>query len=290
LERTLVDVLLALGPYLPDLILIGGWVPYLYHRYGGFSGWIQQPSLTTEADILLPTNLDSSTRPNLASVLRDAGFTPDGDGPSAATWIRDASRGERIEFLMGDNVPVRGQGRSTSVPGQRGINAIAFGSLGILERHTVSLLLPFADGPSARSPGDVQPTGLAVRVPCLGAFVLNKAATFPLRLGTGSAATRLDAAKDLLYLRDVFAAGKSVVETVRQDIKRIVATDALAESIVRSGASNLAGLFRGALRSLLDQVAMMRHEREPTVTTVAARADAAGYLSDASAMLEKLVS
>ncbi|GEM_PF-1391984 len=289
LERTLVNVLLALGPYLPDLILIGGWVPYLYHRYGGFSGWIQRPSLTTEADILFPTSLDSSTRPSLASVLIDSGFRPESDGPSTAVWVRDASRGERIEFLINHNVPARNQGRSTSVPGQRGIDAIAFGSLGILERHTVTLLLPLADRIAVTSPSDVQPTELVVRVPCLGAFVLNKSATFPLRLGTGSATARLEAAKDILYLRDVFAAGQSVVETVREDIKRIVATDSLAESIVRSGASNLSGLSRGALRNLHDQVAMMRHEREPSVTTVAARADAEGYLTDASAMLDMLV-
>jgi hypothetical protein len=287
-ERTLVNVLLALGPYLPDLILIGGWVPYLFHRYGGFPGWIQRPSLTTEADILLPTNLDSSTRPDLASVLRDSGFSPEGGGSSAAVWVRDASRGERIEFLIGHKVPARHQGRSTSVPGQRGIDAIAFGSLGILERHTAMLLLPLANAIAVTSPSLVQPTVLPVRVPCLGAFVINKAATFPLRLGTGSATTRLEAAKDILYLRDVFAAGRSVVGAVRDDLKRIVATDSLAETLVRRGASNLSGLSRGALRSLLDQVAMMRHERELAVTTAAARADAEGYLHDASAMLEKL--
>jgi hypothetical protein len=282
-------MLLALGPYLPDLILIGGWVPYLYHRYGGFSGWIQRPSLTTEADILVPTNLDSSTRPDLASVLRDSGFSPEGDGSNAAVWVRDALRGERIEFLIGHKVLARNQGRSTSVPGQRGVDAIAFGSLGILERHTVTLSLPAADPIAVTSQSDVQPTVLSIRVPCLGAFVLNKSATFPLRLGTGSATTHLEAAKDILYLRDVFAAGRSVVETVRDDIKRIVATDPLAESVVRSGASNLSGLTRGPLLGLLDQVAMMRHERELAVTTAAARADAEGYLYDASAMLEKLV-
>lgn len=32
-------VLLALGPYREDVILIGGWVPYLYQRFGGFSEW-----------------------------------------------------------------------------------------------------------------------------------------------------------------------------------------------------------------------------------------------------------
>ncbi|MDP9200419.1 MAG: hypothetical protein M3P26_00600 [Gemmatimonadota bacterium] len=32
-------VLVALGPYRDDVILIGGWVPYLYQRFGGFSHW-----------------------------------------------------------------------------------------------------------------------------------------------------------------------------------------------------------------------------------------------------------
>lgn len=30
-------VLAALRPYLPDIVLIGGWVPELYRRYGGLS-------------------------------------------------------------------------------------------------------------------------------------------------------------------------------------------------------------------------------------------------------------
>ncbi len=32
-------VLWELRDYLPDLILIGGWVPYLYRRYGGLGTW-----------------------------------------------------------------------------------------------------------------------------------------------------------------------------------------------------------------------------------------------------------
>lgn len=36
LEQTLRNVLHELRLYRPDLILIGGWVPYLYRHYGGF--------------------------------------------------------------------------------------------------------------------------------------------------------------------------------------------------------------------------------------------------------------
>jgi hypothetical protein len=36
LERGLRSVLWTLRDYLPDLVLIGGWVPHLHRRYGVF--------------------------------------------------------------------------------------------------------------------------------------------------------------------------------------------------------------------------------------------------------------
>lgn len=35
-EAALRRILHTLAPYGDDLVVIGGWVPYLYQRYGGF--------------------------------------------------------------------------------------------------------------------------------------------------------------------------------------------------------------------------------------------------------------
>jgi hypothetical protein len=47
LERGLRSVLWELRDYLPDLVLIGGWVPHLHRRYGGFPEWRGELSLTS---------------------------------------------------------------------------------------------------------------------------------------------------------------------------------------------------------------------------------------------------
>lgn len=36
LERSLFWILVILEPYLDDIVLIGGWVPHVYRRFGGF--------------------------------------------------------------------------------------------------------------------------------------------------------------------------------------------------------------------------------------------------------------
>lgn len=35
-ERALRRILFELRPYRDEIVVIGGWVPYLYRRYGGF--------------------------------------------------------------------------------------------------------------------------------------------------------------------------------------------------------------------------------------------------------------
>ncbi|HET6763556.1 MAG TPA: hypothetical protein VFH27_07780, partial [Longimicrobiaceae bacterium] len=42
-----------LRPYLDDVVIIGGWVPYLYKRYGGLTSWQANTSLTAEVDVLV---------------------------------------------------------------------------------------------------------------------------------------------------------------------------------------------------------------------------------------------
>lgn len=46
LERGLRAVLRELRDHLPDLVLIGGWVPHLHRRYGPVPEWRGSLSLT----------------------------------------------------------------------------------------------------------------------------------------------------------------------------------------------------------------------------------------------------
>ena len=76
LERSLFRVLGVLKPYLDDIVLIGGWVPHLYRRFGGFRDWKGEISLTSEVDILVPEAMPPSGRSTLPKTLESAAVHP----------------------------------------------------------------------------------------------------------------------------------------------------------------------------------------------------------------------
>jgi hypothetical protein len=259
IESGLILVLSALRPYLAEIILIGGWVPYLYKRYSGIGEWTGQLSLTIEADVLLPRDLPAGERPTLADALRAAGLYPEGD--SEAVWAGDPLRGERVEFLVPHAGTQRGIGRPTALRGQAGISALALDRLMILQKHTRTISIPTQT--------------FSVRVPRLGAYLIQKAATFADRL----------AAKDVLYIRDVLAAGPTILSHIRAEIVELARADRDVVTLIRKGAQNLDGVVRGAMRSFIADAAAMRREREPAISQSAAAAEMEGRLHDALDLL-----
>lgn len=55
LERALWSILDLLREYAGDLVLVGGWVPYLHLTYGNASGSSVRTSWTGEADLVVPS-------------------------------------------------------------------------------------------------------------------------------------------------------------------------------------------------------------------------------------------
>lgn len=106
-EPALRRILWTLRPYLDEMVIIGGWVPHLYRRHGGFSSWPAGLSLTAEVDVLVERPLPPGDRPMVAEILRESGFHTDVEGAAGAVWLGDVAAGEKIEFL----VPHRGTGR-----------------------------------------------------------------------------------------------------------------------------------------------------------------------------------
>jgi hypothetical protein len=72
---------------------IGGWVPFLYRRYGGFETWTGGEALAFEVDIVSPPKLPAKDRPELTRLLQSAGFRPLVRGRRAAVWAKDPERG-----------------------------------------------------------------------------------------------------------------------------------------------------------------------------------------------------
>jgi hypothetical protein len=286
LEAGLRRVLRALGPYLADLVLIGGWVPYLHRRYGGIERWDAELSFTSELDVLVATGrLDARARPPLADLLQQAGLrpanTPHGSATGAAVWTAADGGSTAIEFLIPHTGPLRSRNPPVAVRGQQGIAALMLTDLGILERHTMFLQVPLEElAATPLQDGSGSENRASVRVPRLGAYVLNKAMTFPRRIPRSGERINPKRAKDLLYLRDVVAAGTDVIDVVVHDIERILATDLVARHAVDAAVSSLDFAVAGTYAEDIDRAAMMLVERAPGRSPVESRQDIEGYLVD----------
>ena len=247
LERTLRTVLADLEPYRSDLVLIGGWVPYLYRRYGGFASWSGADTLTFELDVLISRPLPRGGRPSLAIVLREAGFRPLTDAGPAAVWVRDLEAGEKIEFLTEHRGMAHGLGRTVPLAEQPGLGAIPLSDLEVIRSHTRTLMLPALAGLRA----------VEVRVPALGAYVVNKALTFVRRRPRTDEAGEPKVAKDLLYLRDLAAAGDDVITAIAGDVEAIARAPGHGAERLRTAAGNLRFAAEAHLRHHLADTARM---------------------------------
>jgi hypothetical protein len=280
LERSLRAVLWHLREYLGDLIVIGGWVPHLYRRHGGFASWTLAIPLTAEVDMLVTGEVSPARVHSIPEVLRAAGFEPDSNRP-AAVWSKNAASGEKIEFLAAHQGTARQQGRVVAVAGQADLGAISLPGLDLLQRHTLVLAVPIGLLENETITADV-------RVPRLGAYVVNKAVTFTYRTPQVSEGANPKRAKDLLYLRDLMAVGDEVVEQIERDIREIANADAAAFTHISSARNNLSLLLGGSLSRILPEATQALSIRTG-LQQDAAVADMVGYLTDLQEILESVL-
>lgn len=116
-----------------------------------------------------------------------------------------------------------------------------------------------------------------MRVPSLGAYIINKASTFLNRGGRRDEDGHL---KDLLYIRDLMAAPAVVIDHIEADMERIAGSAEQYAEMVRTGANHLGLVLRDGSHPLLEAVARMLIERDPKVPREDARARTLGYLTD----------
>jgi hypothetical protein len=141
-EPALWRILWELRPYLDQVVIIGGWVPYLYRRYGGFASWTAGFSLTAEVDVLVDRPLPSGDRPTIPEILHASGFRPTTDVGGGAVWLGDVAAGEKIEFLVPHTGTGRQLGMIVPIAPQGGMHAISLPGLELLRRHRRSLRIP----------------------------------------------------------------------------------------------------------------------------------------------------
>jgi hypothetical protein len=280
-ERALRRIIFELRPYLDEIVIIGGWVPYLYKRYGGFSWWNSNISLTAEVDVLVDRPLPPGERPSIPELLRRADFRPSEEEGGLAVWEGDVQAGEKIEFLVPHEGIGRQAGTVVPVTAQEGMGAIPLEGVEFMRNFKQKLAIPVA------TDGGEQP--LEIWVPTLGAYSVNKASTFSgRREHTGGGNPKR--AKDLLYLRDLMAAGPEIVDRIESDLAEMIRrrdTRRRAQERIRYARNTLELALTGALRRILPEVASMLVEREPAFAHETALADIQGHLADLVDVLDE---
>lgn len=268
-EPALHRVLWELDPYLDAVMVIGGWVPYLYSRYGGFATWNGRTPLTAEVDVLLERTLPASGRASIANILRAAGFQPATDGAGSAVWVGDVASGEMIEFLIPHAGTARQVGETVPVAAQPGLRAISLPGLELMQRFKRTLQVPVIT-----SAGSVM---LPLNVPWLGAYLVNKASTFAHRQSHALGGSKRY--KDLLYLRDVMGAGAEVMRHVKREVADM-AKHKQAAGEIRTAANNLRLAVNGSFEPEMQRAVAALREREPERTLASASAELRGPLTD----------
>lgn len=269
-EAAFRQVLWHLKPFLGELVLIGGWVPHLYRQYGGFDDWQSHLSSTTELDLLVATRRESTQ--SIADTLREANFTR---MESGAIWVGGEPEA-RIEFMTNHTGTAMTRSRVIPVRGDEGLQALALTGLDLLQRFTDTLNIQIGI-----LNNEVQ--SVEIQVPTLGAYIVNKAITFPYRPNETDETGGSKANKDVLYLRDVMAAGDTVIERVSRNIAAIV--DAGLTQEVEKARSNTY-LLQSSMQRYVDGAAAVLAERD-RVTFGTAKGDVMGHITDLHEMLQE---
>ena len=181
---SLFRVLKVLSPYLDEIVVVGGWVPFLYDRYGQMPSPHPLPR-TIDIDVAVPRHIKRHGRPTIDELLLQAGYqarVSSSDIP-AVMYELDSPAAE-IEFLT----PEIGKPGKVVVGVQRGLNAQALRYLQILLENTRKTEIKDTTGGSI--------IDLAVNVPSPGAFVYQKGLT----LSRGSHRSPDKVSKDLYYI------------------------------------------------------------------------------------------
>jgi hypothetical protein len=274
LERALFRVLWLLRDYLADLVVIGGWIPYLYAHFGG-EPWDGTSSLTGELDILVVPPLHARDRPRLDDALREAGLTPERTAGPAAVWSAPVESGEMIEFLTPHTGTATKQGTTVSVAGHGIVGAIGLNYAAVLAAHTTTLVVPVG-----QYEGRLQHVN--VIVPRLGAYLINKAATFTARQPDPDGQNPRQA-KDLVYIHDVLAAGAVIRRRVETEI-RVVRSRARSRrgdrQTITTAQNNLGLALRGAIGIRLLPAAAKQLAERDNISVLDAEARIRGFLAD----------
>lgn len=190
--RGLLKTLTVLRPYLPQIVIGGGWAPFLYFRYLA-KNREHTPVLTRDIDFMVGHQVPIVGPQTIDEILtREAKLTTafkNLDDPAVIHYEGTIDGVEvEIEFLT-DQTGSQEE-RVTIV--QKGLHAEALRYVSIIVENTA--LLEIENAESAQGDGP-----LIVQVPKPAAYIFQKGLSFPARRD------RQKASKDLYYIFDILA-------------------------------------------------------------------------------------
>jgi hypothetical protein len=194
----------TLKPYLEEIVIVGGWVPFLYRKYGEIPA--RHPSVRTmDIDIAVPRQVPDNGRPTVDNLLSKAGYTAKVLGPANHPVVKYelASPVTEIEFIT----PEIGRPGEPSIVVQNGLRAQSLRYVQIVLENTRQIRINDSiAGININS---------FIRVPSPAAFVFQKALTLPLR--------RLKAAKDLYYIFNLLDSTTEMQDLIPAEIRLLQA-------------------------------------------------------------------
>ena len=177
--------------YLPQVVIAGGWAPFVYYRYlvGDRS---KNPIRTGDLDIIVGNRLPLAGDKLLDEILTEAGLEPVFKTRSQPPVVHYEGEIDglavEIEFLT----DLKGSRTEEVIEVQAGLHAEALRYLTLLIENTIEVNIDDVPGVEAGS-------SLRVRLPSPAAYIFNKGLVFPRRK------ERPKKGKDLYYLFDLLS-------------------------------------------------------------------------------------
>ena len=184
-------------------MIVGGWVPFLYRKYGNMPA--RHPSIrTTDIDIAVPRHIPGKGRPTVDNLLLEAGYTAQVLGSyGSAVKYELATPPTEIEFITAEI----GKAGEPSIVVQSGLRAQALRYVQILLENSRQIAIN-------DSISGVNVSSL-IRVPSPAAFIFQKALTLPQR--------HLKEAKDLYYIFDLLDSNTEMQSLIPAEIRLLQA-------------------------------------------------------------------
>lgn len=189
-KRGFFRTLEILSDYLNDIVIAGGWAPFIYYHYLLNKKEIE-PLRTKDIDIVVPEKLAKRKNRSVDEVLIEAGFESKYKSRHTPPVVSYEGNIEGIDVEIEFITHLRGSGRDHVIKVQENLHAQALRYMIILIDNSIKVGI---DELKMENGGI-----LKVRVPSPGAFIFQKGLIFVRR-------TRPEkSAKDLYYIFDILS-------------------------------------------------------------------------------------